>query len=213
MPARVVITHQAQIGKAAQQHFRVENPHHQLFAKSGRQGGHPQFDFTAITTAGFDTAILRFALFGDIHPRQHFEAASHGGGYIGGQFVDVVQNTVDAEADAPYFPAWLYVDIRSALVVGVLQQPIHNLDDMLVIGIWIAGFAKLNQLLEVGNRRGRCGATGARNRTSEGIKLHHKTLDICGVGHHPLNRAPRHMLHLGFPARHKRLGTGDDHMI
>ncbi len=124
-----------------------------------------------------------------------------------------MQDTINTEADAPDFPARLDMDVRGALVVGVLQQPIHNLDDMLVIRIRVAGFAEFNQLLEVGNGRGRRRPTGAGDRARQGVKLHHKALDVGRISYHTFHRAARHMLHLRLPARHKGLGTGDDDVI
>ncbi len=55
----------------------------------------------------------------------------------------------------PSFAARLEVDVAGALVEGVLQQPVDDADDVLVVGVELAGAAQLHQLLEVLHARQR----------------------------------------------------------
>jgi hypothetical protein len=48
LPARLVIVGEAEIGETADQHFRVENPHHQLLAEGGGQRRQTQFGFLTL---------------------------------------------------------------------------------------------------------------------------------------------------------------------
>ena len=46
-----------------------------------------------------------------------------------------MQHTINAKAHLAGFPAWLQVDIAGALGKRILQNPVHNVNDMLVVRI------------------------------------------------------------------------------
>jgi hypothetical protein len=54
-----------------------------------------------------------------------------------------VKHTVDPEPHLADRAAGFYMDIRGALVKGVLQQPVDDLDHVLVIGIRMFAGAKI----------------------------------------------------------------------
>ena len=67
-----------------------------------------------------------------------------------------MQDAVDAETDHRQLAPRLDVNIRRALLEGILQEPVDDIDDVLVVGIELTvGAAEFNQLLE---RRQRAGA-------------------------------------------------------
>ena len=64
-----------------------------------------------------------------------------------------MQHAVDAKAHVGQIAARLDVDVAGALVESVLQQPVDQTHDVLVVGIELAAGAQLYQLLEVGDVR------------------------------------------------------------
>src|SRR5690606_22306821 len=157
---------------------RIKNPHHQLFAEGGGQRRNPQLYLAFVRAACLDATILRFTLFCDIHTRQHFEATGHGGGNVGWQLVNIMKEAIDAKTYAPHIAARLDMNVASALVVGVLQQPIDDFYDVLVIGIWICGSTQIDQLLKVSYRRRARAATGVADGSCERIKFDGMAFDI-----------------------------------
>ena len=154
LPACAVIVGKTEFGKIAQQHFRIEDAHHQLFAESGGQGGKPQFDLLSVLGARLDAPILRAAFLHQVHAPQQLDAAGHRGDHRHRQLMHLMQHAVDAEAHDAEFAARLDMDIRCALVERVLPQPVHDMDDVLVVGVeLLVGLAQFDQLLE----RGRVG--------------------------------------------------------
>ena len=66
--------------------------------------------------------------------------------------MNLMQNAVDTEAYECRFAARLDMDIRCALVESILPQPVHDMHDMLIVGIeLLVGLAHFDQLLERGD--------------------------------------------------------------
>ena len=101
--------------------------------------------------AGLDAAILRAALLDDVHAPQALDAAGDGGHHRGGNLVHLVHHAVDAEAHVAGFAPRFEVDVRSALLEGVLEQPVDDVHHVLVVGVELAGARQFDQLLEIGN--------------------------------------------------------------
>ncbi|MNS47366.1 hypothetical protein D3C71_731280 [compost metagenome] len=66
------------------------------------------------------------------------------------ELVDVVQHAVDAKTHCALLAPGLDVDIAGALLKGVLEQPVDDVDDVRVVGVrFLVAGAKVEQLLEV----------------------------------------------------------------
>ncbi|MNF91695.1 hypothetical protein D3C84_743060 [compost metagenome] len=105
------------------------------------------------------------------------------------------------------------MDVAGALLVGVLEQPVDDVDDVRVVGVrFLVGRAELEQLFEVADAADLLvHRAGAAHRLGQAVELQGELLDVHRVGHHPLDRALEHVGQVGFPALHERLGAGDGH--
>ncbi len=124
-----------------------------------------------------------------------------------------MQHAVDAKAHRALFAARLDVDITGALVEGVLEQPVDDVDDVRVVGIrlLIAG-AEVEQLLEVAGAADLLiGGGGAADRLGQAVELDREALQVDRIGYDPLDRALEHVGEVGFPAFYERLAAGDGH--
>ena len=82
---------------------------------------------------GLDAAVLGAAALGDVHAGEHLDARRDRAVHREGQRLDVVQDAVDAEADHRVVDARLEVDVRGALLEGVVEQVVDGGDDVLVV--------------------------------------------------------------------------------
>ena len=108
------------------------------------------------------------------------------------------------------------MDVAGALLEGVLQQPVDDIDDVLVVGIGLFHGAQFQHLLEIGHPDPAVGsltATGAAHRARHGVELGRVAGDRPGVGEHPPHALAQHMLEVAFPAAHKGLAAGDNHFL
>ncbi len=122
-----------------------------------------------------------------------------------------MQHAVDAKAYRALLATRLDVDVAGALLEGVLEQPVDDVDDVRVVGVrlLIAG-AEVEQLLEVADAADLLvRAAGAADRLGQAVELDGEALDVRRVGHHPFDRALEHVGQVGFPAVHERLAAGD----
>ena len=103
------------------QHFRVEYPHYQFFAKRGRHGGEAQFNFQIATVTRFHAPILWSPFFRDIHSTEDFYPAGHCPHHRCRHFVYLVQHAIDAKSHMPLIAPRLDVNIAGALLEGILQ--------------------------------------------------------------------------------------------
>ena len=62
----------------------------------------------------------------------------------------MVQNPVYPETDIAAFTPWLQMNITGPLIERVLQQPIDNMNNMLITGIKFSGPPQSYQLFKIG---------------------------------------------------------------
>jgi hypothetical protein len=93
------------------------------------------------------------------------------------------------------------MDIAGALLEGVLQQPVDDADNMLIVGIGLTHGAKFEHLLQVADLAALADAGGAStaDRTRHGVKLTDIALQIARVCKHAPDRPAQHMLEIGLP--------------
>ena len=122
---------------------------------------------------------------------------------------------VDPEPHLGDRPAGLNVNIRGALVKGVLQQPVDDLDDVLIIGIRMFAGAKIQQLFEilVAGHTGALAAAGLADGVGQLIELHRIPPDVLGVGDYATDVLANSLLKVLFPVAFERLSTGDQNLI
>ncbi len=215
VPDRQLLLVKAQLLVIAQQHFRVENSHYQFLAKRSRHGGEPQLNFLAVAVLGFDPAVLRQAFFRNIHPAQNFQAAQHRVHNRHRQLINIVQNTVDPEPHIALLAARLDVNIAGALVERILQQPVDQIDHMLIVGVQIGAFTQLDQLFEILAFRRAAIVMGLRafQRLGKVIKLVQIALDLVRIGKHAANFALMHFRQIELPGADEGLCGGYDNFV
>ncbi len=123
-----------------------------------------------------------------------------------------MQRAVDAEADVTGVAPRLEMDVAGALLERVLEQPVADVDDVLVVGVELAAAAELHQLLEVGNVVVAAAVIGLRafHRTREIVEFDQVALDVERARDHAPDVEPQDLLELVFPFPHVRL-AGRDH--
>ena len=162
LPARLVIARKTERAQVADEHLGIEDAHHQLFAEGRRQRRQAQLDLLPGRRPRLHPAILRTAFLDHVHAPEQLDAAGHRVHHRHRDLVHLMQHAVDAEADDAEVAPRLDVDVRGALVEGVLPQPIDDMDDVLVVGVELAvALAQLDQLLEA-RQPGRHLALGRR---------------------------------------------------
>ncbi len=211
-PQRMILVGQTKITEAAHQHLGVKDAHHQLLAKRRGQRRQTQLHLATAGHPGFQAPVLRPAFFREVHAPENFQPAGHGHRNSGRQVVDVVQHTIDPEPHIGLLAARLDMDIAGALLERVLQQPVDDADDMLVVGIGVLLLAELHQLLEIGQPRGGpLQAARTAHRFGEAVELHRVAIDIGGIHHHAPDRSAQGTRQVRLPVRHQRLGARDHH--
>src|SRR5690606_11213495 len=132
------------------------------------------------------------------------------------QLIDIVQYAINTETHLAGFTARLQVDIRRALGKGVLQDPVNNRDDMLVISIHLALATEFQQLLEVGDTGQALSGvvTGAGNGATEVVELDAVTTQGFRVDKHHLQLAiAQHLLEVVLPLAMEWLVAGDHDLV
>ena len=215
VPGIVILFGKAQLLEAAHQHVRIEHPHHHLFPKRGGQRGDTQFDLIPFRRLGLQSPILGLALFRHVQAAKDFQTAGHRRHDGRRQLVHIVQDTIDTEAHLAGFPAWLQMDITGSLGERVLQNPVHNIDDMLVVSV-VMPLAHFQQLLEVGNPRhflpGITGRTG--DGAAQVIELDPVTAHLLRIDqHHFQLTIAQHLLQMRLPVTYERLIAGHHHLV
>ncbi|MCY1413868.1 hypothetical protein D9M71_293050 [compost metagenome] len=126
-----------------------------------------------------------------------------------------MQHAIDAKAHGTLLAARLDVDVAGALLEGVLEQPVDDVDDVRVVGVRLLILrAEVEQLLEVANPADLLlVARGAADRARQAVELGGEALDVRWVGHHPQDRPLEHVGQVGFPAGDERLRAGDGHRL
>ena len=203
LPALCLVVGETELAEVLDQHFRIEDAHDQLLAEGGRQRRAAQLDLLAVRRARLDAAVLRLALLGHVHARQDLDPAGHRGHDRGRDLVDLVQHAVDAEAHVAGLAARLEVDVARARVEGVLQQPVDDVDDVLVVGRELTTPAEIGQLLE----RARAAEAGelrtllaaGLDAARERVELDEIALDVDRIRDHAAHRELQRACKIGFP--------------
>ncbi|RMS03717.1 hypothetical protein ALP75_205130 [Pseudomonas syringae pv. actinidiae] len=93
------------------------------------------------------------------------------------------------------------MDVAGALLECVLEQPVDDVDDVRVVGVWLlVTGTELEQLLKVAHvahfllRR-----IGTADRLRQPEKLHRHALDVSRVGDHTLDLQLEHVRQVRFP--------------
>ncbi|OPZ10040.1 MAG: hypothetical protein BWZ07_02873 [Alphaproteobacteria bacterium ADurb.BinA280] len=216
LPARQIVVAEAKITEVTQQHFRVEDAHHDLFAEGRGHGRYPQLNFCAIGRERLDTAILWSPLLDNFHPGEQFDATDHRSQYRLWNLVDLMQYAVDTEANNAGISTWFNVNITRALFKRVLPQPVNDADNVAVIGVRRCAtglHANLDQLFK--RRDGtlvvRCLLLRTAHRLRQCEELGNVALDVERVGKHQFNPAAQQLRQLGNPRAHERLTGGHGH--
>src|SRR5690606_37499703 len=191
---------------------RVEDAHHDLLAERGGHGGQAHLDLAPAGRARLDPAVLRPPPLGQVHPPEHLDPRQHRGHHRRRHLEDLVQHAIDAEAHAARLAPRLQVDVGGALLVGVLQQPVDDVDDVVVVGADLAHAPQLDQLLEA-RRLGALLAAFLRpaHRAGDAVELHRVAVQVERVGDHQLDFLAQQPLHVGHPLGGQRLAGGDAH--
>ena len=165
--------------------------------------------------AGLDAAVLRPSALAQIHAPEHLDAADRRDHHRRGQFEHLVQHAVDAEAHPADLAPRLQVDVGGALLVGVLQQPVDDVDDVVVVCVDVARAAQFHQLLEAGRVAAALAAVllCAAHRAGDAVELHRVAVQVERVGDHQLDFPPQQALDVRQPVQRKRLAGGDAHAV
>ena len=216
VPQAEIVWCEAELLKRLRDFLRVEDAHHQLFAKGRRHSRQTQFDLLTVRYLGAHAAILRTAFVGDIHAAERLDTAGDGANHGSRQLMDEMQYAIDAKADITLLAAWLDMDIAGALLKGVLQQPVDQMHDVSVVGVRFADSAEFGQLLEIIDQaaRGEAALAGcAGDRPADAIKLAQKAFDVARVGQHARDLALKYTRDFRFPFVGERFAGGDSHFL
>ena len=108
------------------------------------------------------------------------------------------------------------MDVRGALLEGVLQQPVDDVHHVAIVGTDLAALAQLHQLLEVEDRRGAVapglGVLGKLDRALNAVELLLVAVDVERAGDNALDVPPQHVCEVGRPAVVERFAGGERHL-
>ena len=197
------------------QYVRVEDTHHQLLAEGGGHGREAQLDFLAFRGKRLDAPVLRLALLRHVHAPEDLDAARHRRHDLRRHLVHQVHHTVDTEPDVALLPPGLEVDIAGPLVEGVLQKPVHDADDVLVVGIELSAAPELHELLEILDGIGG-GLPLVLGRTLHGtrqrIELEQVPTYVVRIGDDAADVLAQDLAQFVLPFTDIGVGRGDDHL-
>ena len=169
-----------------------------------------------IRCAGFDAPVLRPPLLDNVQPTERLETADRRIQHWRRDLVHEVKHAIDAEADITGIPAWLQVDVAGALIEGVLQQPVDDAHDVLIVGVKFTGFSELHQLLEIAHAadwRRPAVFGGSGDRAADGVELGQVAFQIQRVGDDAVEVQPQHARELVLPLAYIGLGGGDGYPV
>ena len=150
-----LLRREAEAGEILHGNVRIEDAQHQFLAEGRGQRGDTQFDLLAVGRASANAAVLGTASFGDVQPAENFDAAGDGGHHRARELVNVVQVTIDPKAHVAGIAARLDMDVAGTRVKGVLQQPVDDGYDVVILGRELSRAAELGELLEIAYAAGR----------------------------------------------------------
>ena len=136
---------EAELGHVQHQLRLVEQPHHDLLAPQRGQARDAEVEVAAAVLdlhLDLDAAVLRQALLRDVELGHDLDARDERVLQLHGQRHHVVEDAVDAEADAELLLVGLDVDVGGAALQRVDEQHVRELDDG-------RGVGRLAQVAEV----------------------------------------------------------------
>ena len=123
----------AELGEVHHDRFLVEDAHDHALAAHRRHGDDAQVDAVAVDGQP-DAAVLRQAPLGDVELGHDLHARDDAGGHPPRDRVDVAQHAVDAEAHAQVLALRRDVKVGGALLDGLPDELVDELDDRRVVG-------------------------------------------------------------------------------
>ncbi|MNE31857.1 hypothetical protein D3C80_1254470 [compost metagenome] len=115
----------AEAGEVEADGLPVEQAHHHRFAEAGGYGGHPQVELAPLH-AQHDPAILRQAALGDVQAGHDLQARNDRRGIATGWCFALEQHAIDPVAHLQLAFKGLDVDVRGALIDGMLQHQVDH---------------------------------------------------------------------------------------
>src|SRR5262245_26095424 len=98
------------------------------------------------------------------------------------------------------------MNIARALLESKVEQPVADVNDVLVVGIELSAATELHELLEIGDL-----AVGplvllacALHRAGEVVELDDVALDVEWIRYHPLDVEPQYLFERFLPVAHVR---------
>ena len=106
------------------------------------------------------------------------------------------------------------MDVARPFLKSVIEQPVADVDDVLVVGVELTAASELHQLLEVGDVADRALVLHGRalDRARQVVELDQVRLDVEGIGDDALDLEAQHLADLLLPFAHVRLAGGDGHL-
>ena len=125
-----------------------------------------------------------------------------------------MQDAIDAKPHGTRVAARLKMNVAGTLLEGVLPEPVHNRDDMPVVGIEAAtALPQLHQLLEVAGRPGASAALRIAHRLGQAEEFDDVARNVLRISHHPPHLTAQQPRELIDPVGHHRLGRGHHHFM
>ena len=152
---------EAQVGQVEQGRTLVEDPHDHLLAVDGREGGDTKVDGLAGDHARH-APVLGHAALGDVEVGHDLQAADQPGLDVLGRAHHLMEHAVDAVPDPDVALGGLDVDVGGAVLNGLADQEVDELDDRGV----------LDDLADMGEVVLRLHLAGGQGRDILGIALH-----------------------------------------
>ncbi len=129
---------EAELRHVEHQLVLVEETHDDLLAEERRQARHAEVDVlrhAVVLEADLDAAVLRQALLRDVELRHDLDARRDRVAELHRRLHDVVEQAVDAVADAQLLLVRLDVDVAGALLDRRHQDDVHQLDDRRLLAL------------------------------------------------------------------------------
>src|SRR5438105_4813507 len=128
---------EAELGHVEAQVVLVEKAENDLLSEECRKNGDAKVELFVLVfelDLELDASVLRKALFGDVELRENLHARGHGVAQLERRVHDLVEDSVDAEADAKFFFVRLDVNVGCAAFDGVGEHEVAELHDRRFFG-------------------------------------------------------------------------------
>src|SRR4051812_19875303 len=125
---------ETELGHVELQVALVEESHDDLLAEERRADGDAEVHLASLAELELDAAVLREAALGDVQLGHDLQTAGDGRLQLHGRLHRLEEHAVHAVADAEVLLVGLDVDVGGALLDGVEEDEVHELDDRRVGG-------------------------------------------------------------------------------